>query len=214
MRKRLGIEDVAGRTPQELANPGERFEAQSFLLYARAGYNWLRTQETLVLIPANTNDFDRKRTRGGLLWGVGAEFALTHDFALRTEFNQTNLRNGLLVTLALGLTGCATGIMRGYMGRTPQDVMARYGPPDNVYGLPDGGRAYQWLQISQSTSAGSEESRTRWVDRGNGRRERVTKTQITPPTSDVKKCFYTMFAHRSAAGAWIFDRFESPEFGC
>lgn len=95
MRKRLGIEDVAGRTPQELANPGERFEAQPFLLYARAGYNWLQTQETLVHIPANTNDFDRKRTRGVLLWGVGAEFALTHDFALRTEFNQTNFRNGL-----------------------------------------------------------------------------------------------------------------------
>jgi hypothetical protein len=77
MRKQLGIGDVAGRTPQELANPGERFEAKPFLLYARTGYNWLRTQEDLVNIPANTNDFDRKRTRGGLLWGVGAEFALT-----------------------------------------------------------------------------------------------------------------------------------------
>lgn len=120
----------------------------------------------------------------------------------------------LILAMALGLGGCATDIMRGYMGRTPQDVMARYGPPDNVFDMPDGGRAYQWLQISQSTSAGSEESRTRWVDRGNGHRERVTTTQITPPTSELKKCFYTMYAHRAPSGAWIFDRFAPPEFGC
>jgi hypothetical protein len=124
------------------------------------------------------------------------------------------LNAGVVLALALSLAGCATDIMRGYVGRTPQDLMARYGPPNNVFDMPDGRRAYQWLQISESTSAGSEETRTRWVERHDGRRERVTATQINPPTSERKKCYYTMYAHRDAGGAWIFDSFEQPEFGC
>lgn len=69
--------------------------SRDILLYARTGYNWLRTRETLVNVPANQRDFDRKTTRGGFLWGVGAEFAISHDFALRAEFNQTNFGKGL-----------------------------------------------------------------------------------------------------------------------
>ena len=128
--------------------------------------------------------------------------------------NLQRLKLGLLIALALGLSGCATDIMQGYIGRTPQEVMARYGPPDNIFDMPDGRRAYQWLQISQSTSAGSEESRTRWVERGNGHRERITTTQISPLTTEVQKCFYTMYAHRAPPGTWVFDSFEKPEFGC
>ncbi|WP_447726133.1 hypothetical protein [Sphingomonas koreensis] len=124
------------------------------------------------------------------------------------------MRAGLSVALLFSLTACATDIMRGYIGRTPQDVMARYGPPDNVFGMPDGRRAYQWLEISESTSAGSEETRTRWVEKRDGRRERVTTTQISPPVSERKKCYYTMYAHRAPGGGWIFDSFEQPEFGC
>ncbi|MBW8743281.1 MAG: hypothetical protein JF628_02845 [Sphingomonas sp.] len=124
------------------------------------------------------------------------------------------LAGAIALALIFGLTGCATDIMRGYIGRTPQDVMARYGRPDNVFDMPDGRRAYQWLQISKSTSAGSEESRTRWVERRDGRRERVTTTQVNPPVSETKKCFYTMYAHRGPAGDWIFDSFKEPEFGC
>ncbi len=32
-------------------------------------------------------------------------------------------------TLASTLTGCAADIMRGYLGRAPEEVMAKYGPP-------------------------------------------------------------------------------------
>lgn len=119
-----------------------------------------------------------------------------------------------LLPAALPLGGCASDIMRGYLGRGPEAVMARYGPPDNVFDMPDGRRAYQWMQISQSTSAGSEETRTRWVKRrGDGRPERVTVTQVTPPTSTDRRCFYTLYAHRQGAG-WVLDNFERPEFGC
>lgn len=127
--------------------------------------------------------------------------------------NTKPLRMGLTVAFVLTLAGCATDIMRGYIGRTPQEVMARYGPPDNVFDMPDGRRAYQWLEISETTSPGSEETRTRWVEKRDGRRERVTTTEISPPVNERKKCYYTMYAHRDR-GDWIFDSFERPEFGC
>ncbi len=119
-----------------------------------------------------------------------------------------------LFPAALTLAGCASDIMRGYLGRGPEAVMARYGPPDSVFDMPDGRRAYQWVQISQSTSPGSEESRTRWVKRrGDGPPERVTVTKVTPPTSAERRCFYTLYAHREGGG-WVFDDFARPEFGC
>ena len=116
--------------------------------------------------------------------------------------------------LALLLTGCATDIMRGYLGRTPEDVMARYGPPDNVFDLADGRRGYQWLEISNSTSSGTEETRTRMVERRRGRGpERVTTTQFTPPTQSEQRCYYTLYARREG-GAWVFEDFAQPKFGC
>jgi hypothetical protein len=127
--------------------------------------------------------------------------------------NMKLLGAGLLLAFSVGLAGCAADIMRGYVGRTPQDMMARYGRPANVFDMPDGRRAYQWLEVSESTSAGSEESRTRWVE-GHGRREKVTTTQINPPVNQTKRCFYTMYAHRGPNGDYIFDSFEEPALGC
>ena len=69
--------------------------SRNILLYGRAGYNWMQTQEELVNASSGQNSFYRKRTRGGFLWGVGAEFAVTDNFAVRTEFNQTNFGDGL-----------------------------------------------------------------------------------------------------------------------
>jgi opacity protein-like surface antigen len=65
------------------------------MIYGRAGYAWMRTHEKLVDVPVGQPVLDRKRTRDGVLWGVGGEFAVTHHAALRTEFNQTNFRHGL-----------------------------------------------------------------------------------------------------------------------
>jgi opacity protein-like surface antigen len=69
--------------------------SRSVLVYGRAGYNWLRTHETLTNVSAGQSPLDRHRTRGGFLWGVGAEFSVTDNFAVRTEFNQTNFGSGL-----------------------------------------------------------------------------------------------------------------------
>jgi len=122
----------------------------------------------------------------------------------------------LLPALAalLTLSGCAADIMRTYIGSGPEAVIAHYGPPDTIFDLPDGRRGYQWLQVTQSTSAGSEETRTRIEPRGrHGGAQRVTTTQITPPSVQTSRCFYTLYAHR-VGDRWVFDDFARPILGC
>lgn len=111
------------------------------------------------------------------------------------------------IAMASALAGCATDIMRGYVGRSPEDVMARYGPPVDVRDLPDGRRAYQWLDTSTTTSGGTATTK---VDR-HGRPR--SQTEFSPVTTEERRCFYTMYAHRTSAG-WQIDSFAKPEFGC
>lgn len=115
--------------------------------------------------------------------------------------------SGLIMMSAL--SGCATDIMRSYVGRSPEDVMARYGPPFDVRDLPDGRRAYQWLDTATTTSGGSE---TTVVVNKRGRPPR-TRTEVSPTTIEEKRCFYTLYAHRTPAG-WRIDDFAKPVFGC
>ncbi|WP_448661531.1 hypothetical protein ACG3SL_12790 [Sphingomonas sp. CJ20] len=111
--------------------------------------------------------------------------------------------------LALLLCGCAADIMRGYVGRPPEAVMARYGPPVDVRDLPDGRRAYQWMQSEFETSGGDATTR---VERGGNGHPR-SRTEYTPTTTRERKCFYTFYARRAAYG-WQIEDFERPEFGC
>lgn len=113
------------------------------------------------------------------------------------------------LVLAWILSGCSMDIMRDYVGRSPEDVMARYGPPVDVRDLPDGRRAYQWMQTEMETSGG--EATTKVEHGGNGRPR--TRTEYSPTTSREKRCFYTFYAHRTPYG-WRIEDFARPEFGC
>lgn len=108
------------------------------------------------------------------------------------------------MALAVALQGCSAGIMRGYIGRPPEAVMARYGPPVDVRDLPDGRRAYQWMEVETTTSGGSE---TTTYERGRRR------TEYTPTTTQQKRCFYTFYANRTSRG-WRIDSYLDPELGC
>ncbi|MES2056212.1 MAG: hypothetical protein V4564_09760 [Pseudomonadota bacterium] len=108
------------------------------------------------------------------------------------------------IAMAWSLSGCSADIMRGYIGRSPEAVMARYGPPVDVRDLPDGRRAYQWMEAETTTSGG--EAVTKEGRRGS-------RTEFSPTTTSEKRCFYTMYAHRAADG-WRIDDYAKPEFGC
>lgn len=117
----------------------------------------------------------------------------------------------LLLSLILPglLAGCSADIMRSYVGRTPEDVMARYGPPVNVRDLPDGRRMYQWMEVETTTSGG-----TATTTEDGGRRDRPrSRTEYSPTTTEEKRCFYTLYAHRTDSG-WRIDDFRKPQLGC
>lgn len=111
--------------------------------------------------------------------------------------------------LVSALSGCSTDIMQSYVGRTPEDVMTRYGPPANVHDLPDGRRMYQWMDIETTTTGGGA---TTTEERSRHGRPR-TRTEYDPATTSEKRCFYTLYAHRTGSG-WRIDDFQKPELGC
>ncbi len=84
-------------------NPGWAWDAsarfgvlptRNLLLYGRAGYGWTQAKETVAYTAAARAPFAQKTTEGGFMYGFGAEFAVSHGFSLRTEFDQTNFGNG------------------------------------------------------------------------------------------------------------------------
>ncbi|MBY8821946.1 hypothetical protein [Sphingomonas colocasiae] len=116
----------------------------------------------------------------------------------------------LLLAISV-LAGCSADIMRGYVGRPPEAVMARYGPPVDVRDLPGGRRAYQWLEESTVTAFGA--TTTTVEEKGRRRPRQEITTEFAPSTTETQRCFYTFYARRAAEG-WLIDGFEKPASGC
>jgi outer membrane immunogenic protein len=64
-----------------------------FGLYGRAGYRWLKTTQSLS--GQTVGNFSRKVTEKGFTYGGGAEFAVTENFSVRTEYNRTKFNKDL-----------------------------------------------------------------------------------------------------------------------
>jgi outer membrane immunogenic protein len=58
-----------------------------FAVYGRAGYRWLRTEQSVT--GQTAGNFSRKVTEKGFTYGAGAEYAISDNFSLRAEFNRT-----------------------------------------------------------------------------------------------------------------------------
>jgi outer membrane autotransporter protein len=69
--------------------------SDTVLLYGRAGYQWLKTSETVSFTAPALARVSHKKTEGGVMYGFGAEFAVAEGFTVRTEFDQTDFGHGL-----------------------------------------------------------------------------------------------------------------------
>lgn len=115
---------------------------------------------------------------------------------------------GLAALLALG--GCASSIMRSYVGKPLQEVMLDYGPPTNAFDMPDGSRAFQWVMSYGYATPATVTSTTTPI--GN---TWYTNTQIIGGQAVTGQCVYTMLAHWDAAqNAWVFHDFRPPSAMC
>ena len=114
---------------------------------------------------------------------------------------------GLIAGLAL--TGCASQILNGFVGRDVGTVIARYGPYESSFDLPDGRRAFQWKIVESGivpTETTAQDVETR---RGTTQTVRTTGGYWKEET-----CFYTVYAVPSEAGGWTIVGYEKPSFDC
>ena len=121
----------------------------------------------------------------------------------------------LIIAAALMLSGCATGIMEGFVGQPLQAGIARYGPPDLVFDMPDGRRAFQWRMESDMTMPVTTSGQMN-IYAPPGAFATVNHQSTTYGGNTVTQvCRYTMYARWvDASNAWIFESFEKPSMMC
>lgn len=121
---------------------------------------------------------------------------------------QTFVFSALGLAALFLLTACASDIMKSYIGAPINSVMLDYGPPDNVYDLRPGERAYQWRQDKTQAVSGSTSGETRRTRHG----ERYEATE-TPGYVQQTACYYTFYTRFSGA-EWYVTGFRQPSFEC
>lgn len=112
------------------------------------------------------------------------------------------------------LCGCASSIMKGYIGQPLQAAMVDYGPPANAFDMGDGRRAFQWPMTS--TGYIPQQSYTTGSATAIGNSVMWTQNQqITGGFPITQSCVYTLYARwEKGAQVWRVEGFEKPKFMC
>ena len=119
-----------------------------------------------------------------------------------------------MLLIILLLNGCASQIMRDYIGKDVREVMVDYGPPSNAFDMGDGRRAFQWVIGSSyttptnATTTGSVNTygSTSWVN---------SNTTITGGQTVNSSCIYTLFARwNERTSGWVVTEFKKPKIIC
>lgn len=122
-----------------------------------------------------------------------------------------NARSAFVViatAAAIVLAGCASTVMKNYIGQPVESVIIDYGPPTAVLDLGWDQRAYQWRKISTNVVSGSTSGEIRDTRRGQRYEE-----YVTPGYVEEQECFYTFYA-RQQGGRWYVTNFRQPKLEC
>ncbi len=113
-----------------------------------------------------------------------------------------------LLGAILTVTGCASEIMGGMVGQDVTQVVTRYGPPINVFDLPDGRRAFQW----RTDDAIVMPTTTTYNAYGYG--NMVSGSAMTTGGYlGSQTCFYTLYGKPNGK-SWTIIGFEKPTLAC
>lgn len=118
------------------------------------------------------------------------------------------LPGAIFVAAMFALAGCASDIMKNYIGQPIESIVLDYGPPTAVVDLGQGERAYQWRKISTNVVSGSSSSEVRHTKHGT-----EYQTTETPGYVESQECFYTFYA-RASGGRWFVTSFRQPKLEC
>ena len=119
--------------------------------------------------------------------------------------------NVKLFLILFFLAGCvsASQIMGEFVGQDVTKAIVKYGPPANVFDLPDGRRAFQW-RISSSIIMPQT---TNYSATGYGNTVFGTATTTGGYLGD-QVCFYTLYGQKNKNRSWTVVGFEQPTMMC
>jgi hypothetical protein len=123
------------------------------------------------------------------------------------------MKRYVILAMALSLGGCASSIMEGYVGQPLQAAMVRYGPPDAVFDMPDGRRAFQWEMANTTALPATTVTNTNFYAPPGAFRTATSTSTTYGGGFLTNTCRYTMYAEYRSDN-WIFTGFERPSLSC
>jgi hypothetical protein len=123
-----------------------------------------------------------------------------------------------LLALCALLGGCASSIMKSYLGKTIADAVMDYGPPITAFDMGQGRRAFIWTMNSSYTMPGSTTT-TGNLNVIGGTGFYSATTIASPPQTFNQQCNYTIFAERipgapEGPAGWRVVDFRKPNLMC
>lgn len=132
----------------------------------------------------------------------------------------------MLMSTLIILSGCASKIMQGFVGKDIREVVLDYGTPVNAMDMGNGTRAFQWKMTKSHTTPTHISSSSRGTGYGSsytyGRTTDYrmnayvnTNTVITGGQTVDTSCLYTLFARwDKGRNGWIVTGFKKPKLMC
>lgn len=127
------------------------------------------------------------------------------------------MRNLILAAVvAASLSGCATRVLESYVGRSVPEAAVRYGPPTNVFDMPDGRRAFQWeMSSTYVTPRQSFTNVNVYAPPGSAYASGTANTTSYGGNVINQRCLYTVYGrYDPALSTWMIVAFEKPSFAC
>ncbi len=120
----------------------------------------------------------------------------------------------LALPLIALITGCASQIMGGFVGKPVTAVISQYGMPVGSYDVSADTRAFVWSKTSSYVIPGS--SYTSGTVVGN---QMFANTYSSPSYVGSSSCSYVLLASKTRTdiegpAAWTVIGFEKPRLGC
>jgi hypothetical protein len=116
------------------------------------------------------------------------------------------------------VTGCASDIIKSYVGKPLSDAVIDYGPPAYSFDTGDGTRTFVWTVASSYVLPGQASSNASVTTFGNTAQLYGT-TNYSPPISVSQQCNYAVYAKRTrndveGPAAWVITGFKPPRAEC
>ena len=118
------------------------------------------------------------------------------------------------VIAIIGLSGCASKILKSYVGQDVRKVMLVYGKPSSIFNMGNGKRAFQWKNHSSYVMP-TYTNTSGYLSRYGSYATYNAYTTTTGGQVVNSSCVYTLFAKWSKRRkAWTVTGFQKPSLSC